>query len=568
TQFQPGSHTYFAPDDSFRIRLVVDTAGYCFDSTSVWIKTASWPQAAFTQDLTVGCAQETVRFTNQSTSAALPLTYQWDFGNASTSTLFNPLPVTYSQPAAYPVQLIATNSYQCKDTATGQFILYPQPDARFAMSDSTICAPGEVQFTNQSTNFSHSSWRFGDGFGSNDDNPAHNFFYEDTTLWITLVVDTAGICVDSTRRRIRTASYPIAAFTPSDVQFCGNENVRFTNRSITNGQPLSYVWTFGNGRTSTLVQPTTTYAVGDLPIDFTTRLIATNTFGCADTAERIIAGLPQPNVAFAPVYAGKCSPLQVQFLNLSTGFNSSSWSFSNGATSDSTSPMQTFGVGDWDVKLVVSWDGQCFDSLLALREIHVEQSAVADFSWDLNTTDKPDGTVAFLNRSFFANDYLWQFGDGAISTEEDPIHRYMSNGPFEVQLIANNAANCPDTATATEFRPLRFGGIFVPNAMAPGSGVDSADVFLPVAVGICEGSYRVEVFDTFGNLLWASEETDNGRPSEAWDGTVTDPSSRPQAGGPVSNVDVYLWQVSYKFEGECDENTRPRVKQGTLTVIR
>ncbi len=566
SQLQPGSHTYFAPDDSFLIRLVVDTAGVCFDSTSQWIRTASWPVASFTQNLEEACGEGSVQFNSTSVSTLQPLSYQWDFGNGSISTLAQPSLVTYFLPASYPVRLIVTNPYQCRDTAFGQFVVHPQPDARFDLSDSTICAPAEVTFFNQSTGFARARWRFGDGFESQALSPVHNFFLEDTTLWITLVVDTAGICVDSTRRRIRTASYPVAAFTPSQDQFCGQASVQFANESTTRRQPLSYAWTFGNGSLSTLVNPGTFYAVGNQPQGFEVRLVATNAFGCADTATDQIEGLPQPNAAFAPVFSGKCSPLEVRFLNLSTGFNQSRWTFSNGVSSDSTSPVVTFEVGDWDVKLLVSWDGVCVDSLISLDEIHVEQSAVADFSWDLNSTDRADGTVVFSNLSQLADDYTWNFGDGSLSVEENPVHRYFSNGPFEVWLIANNAANCPDTAYAFEFRPRRFGDLHVPNAMAPGSGVDSASVFLPVGVGLC--SYRVEVFDTWGNLIWFSEALENGRPSEAWDGTLTRPNQT-QSGGPVTNTDVFMWQVFYRLEGECDGPiTAPRRQNGTLTVIR
>lgn len=562
--FQPGDHTFFAPDDSFDIVLRVDTAGYCFDSTTIRIRAASLPMAAFIQDIPDGCALETVTFTNQSTTNFLPLTYQWDFGNATTSTLVNPTPVVYSQPAVYQVSLIATNSYQCADTSVGTFRLYPQPVAQFAMSDTAICAPGEILFTNQSTGFSQSNWRFGDGFSSTNTSPSHNFFLEDTTIWITLVVDTAGRCVDSTRRRIQTASYPVAAFTPSLTQFCGDATVNFSNQSTTRNLALNYAWAFGNGRNSTLRQPTTTYFVGDTPQDFEAQLITTNSFGCADTAIREIDGLPQPMAAFAPVYSGDCSPLEVRFLNLSTGFNSSSWSFSNGSAGDSTTTIQTFDVGEWDVKLVVNWDGQCWDSLESQREIIVEQSAMADFTWDLNTTNIPDGTVAFTNQSTFANDYTWTFGDGSISTEPDPVHRYFSNGPFEVELIANNDVNCPDTAVVDSFSPRPFGNVFVPNAMAPGSGIDSADVFLPVGVGLCE--YEVFVYDTWGKLIWHSDSLTNGRPAVGWDGTVARGNSQ---GGDPANLDVFSWMIKYKFEGECTrEGLEPHIQTGSLTVIR
>ena len=48
--------------------------------------------------------------------------------------------------------------------------------------------------------------------------------------------------------------------------------------------------------------------------------------------------------------------------------------------------------------------------------------------------------VQFLDRSTGAVDSrLWDFGDGAQSVEQDPVHRYTETGAFTVALTVANA---------------------------------------------------------------------------------------------------------------------------------
>ena len=45
-----------------------------------------------------------------------------------------------------------------------------------------------------------------------------------------------------------------------------------------------------------------------------------------------------------------------------------------------------------------------------------------------------------------ATAWLWEFGDGATSTDQHPVHTYATNGPFTVLLTAERGT-CEDTAS-------------------------------------------------------------------------------------------------------------------------
>jgi gliding motility-associated-like protein len=83
------------------------------------------------------------------------------------------------------------------------------------------------------------------------------------------------VCVDNS---------PIAAFSSSSLQFNGGtESVSFTNNS---SGADTYFWEFGNGSTSTLTNPTTTYS--NIDGNTLVTLVASTNNGCIDSANLII----------------------------------------------------------------------------------------------------------------------------------------------------------------------------------------------------------------------------------------------------------------------------------------
>lgn len=64
----------------------------------------------------------------------------------------------------------------------------------------------------------------------------------------------------------------------------------------------------------------------------------------------------------------------------------------------------------------------------------------ADFTWNVT-----GGTAFFTNTSSDAATYLWDFGDGTISTQPNPTHTYAVSGQYVVTLIARDACGSDTT---------------------------------------------------------------------------------------------------------------------------
>ncbi|MDX1477532.1 MAG: PKD domain-containing protein [Saprospiraceae bacterium] len=89
-------------------------------------------------------------------------------------------------------------------------------------------------------------------------------------------------------------------------------------------------------------------------------------------------------------------------------------------------------------------------------------------------------TVTFTNASNNSTSYMWDFGDGGMSTEENPVHTYASEGEYMVTLTARDDASNSDEITKT---------VIISAATFSAEVLSNADGKVWVLNG--EGSYKV-----------------------------------------------------------------------------
>ncbi len=179
---------------------------------------------------------------------------------------------------------------------------------------------------------------------------------------------------------------------------------------------------------------------------YTYRVRAYNAIANSGYSNEASATTPcEVNAAFAANLTSGCAPLTVSFTDQSTGaITSWSWNFGNGATSTAQHPTQTFNTpGTYTITLTVA-SASCNDVETKTSYITVTGAPTANFTATPTSGNAPL-TVNFTNQSTGgATSWLWNFGNGATSTLQNPAQQYTAPGTYTVTLTATNACGSDD----------------------------------------------------------------------------------------------------------------------------
>ena len=393
---------------------------------------AQAPVANFSAPSTSGCAPFLVMFADQSTGN--PKSWSWDFGNGQLSTAQNPQ-ISYAQPGTYTVRLIVKNDSGIDDEIKTDYItVFPSPTALFTSNLTTACVPGSIQFTDKSTAPAGSSitswaWSFGDGGTSSAQNPSYT--YTTTGFYtVSLQITTSTGCKNTytVGRYIRIVDGIAADFSFTQPTTCRPPFLVYFLDLSTGPGTLTYNWSFGNGQTSIDQYPDATYAAaGTYPVTLNVK----SNLGCSGSVTKnvIVAG-KTTDFSFPSTI---CIGQTINFQNTSSPPPvGSSWNFGDGTTSSQINPAKTFLTGGiYQVKLINNY-GNCTDSVT--KTVSVITSPTVDFSVNDSFPCSAPATVQFTDKSPGASSWLWDFGDGSTSTDQNPSHSYANEGSYDVTL--------------------------------------------------------------------------------------------------------------------------------------
>ncbi|MEM6698702.1 MAG: PKD domain-containing protein, partial [Bacteroidota bacterium] len=352
----------------------------------------------------------------------------WDFGAGVASTT-NSTSFTFPEEGEYEVTLTASNDCG-ENSITKTVTVVFEPTAAFDANNAEGCAPLVVNFENQSSeNTASFEWFFPNGMPATSTDLNPSVTYEIGGIHDVILIATNELGSDTITQEavVFVRALPNANFIEESLN--DDFTVELTNTS-TDGE--SFVWDFGDGNSSTEINPMHTYdAIGT----YTITLTAMNDCG-ESTVMREIAVGAAPLANFSSNATAGCVPITVQFLDISQGQAESwSWEFPGGqpATSMEENPTVTYSdTGLYTVRLIVTNElGQ--DELVREDYIQVLSPPSPDFNFETM-----DGSVSFINLSEGANRYVWSFGDGNFSQEEAPTHEFNRTGLYDVTLNAFN----------------------------------------------------------------------------------------------------------------------------------
>lgn len=440
---------------TYTAELLVTTALGCKDSITMPIVVNPIPTSGF--EVPTVCFGSTSIFTD--TSSVITgniVSWSWDFGDASgTSILQNPT-YTYSAPGVYAVTLTVTSDSGCINTYIANAEVYFLPTAAFATNN--VCLNLAADFIDGSNPnggvISSWNWDF-DGNGTTDDtlqNPS-NLYITAGSYNVQLIVSTASGCADTIVQPIDIYPMPTADF--AFVNACYGTAIAFTdNSAVTSGNIAGWNWDFGNTNTSIIQNPSENYLSEGV---YNVELIATTDNACKDTISKTIEVWPIPVVNFTPTDVCLTTPTQfndsttVSNTNTANNIVQWSWDFGNGGNSTAQNPIYTYvNDGSYQAQLsVISNNGCTHDTTLTVTVNPLPQvSFGADTLSGCHPVVVNFGDSTLINAPGLLSSWSWDLGNGTTSNLQNPngiLFENLSNttvATYGVSLTVTSDKGC------------------------------------------------------------------------------------------------------------------------------
>lgn len=444
-------HTYTAFGD-FDVLLVVTSPSGCVDTLRkpAYIKIRK-PVISFPTLPITGCIPYNASFSAAVNTLDNVLTYLWDLGDGTTSTLSTPTHL-YPTQGGYPVSLTVTTSTGCTETASvsNGVLVGRTPVIDFTVSATSNCAFQDVRFNGTTNEGTQWQWNFGDGTSSSIQNPVHAYAATGT-FDVTLSVTNSGCTKRLTRPALITVKPPIAKY--SVQKNCGNPLQYFFTDNSVGAQTWS--WTFGDGGTSTGQNPSHVFPGEG---NYTVRLTVTN--GSCSHAFDTTVTVHDESPSIEADIREACKTATVYYraiMKNSNYFVGFSWTFGNGQYNFAANPPVDYTTaGDYSTTLITTDIYGCKDTAFQSNYIRIN-GPTANFSVQNNSGCKGlDAAFTDLSTTDGRHPitkWTWQFGDGladSVSSNAVVQHVYNQTGNFSPQLVVTDAAGCQDSLRLTD----------------------------------------------------------------------------------------------------------------------
>ncbi len=403
---------------------------------------------------------ETINFTDNSTSYDAIVSYEWNFDDGNTSTLENPSHV-YTQNGIYLVTLTVTDSDGSQNSVTKDVSVGDTVPTAAIVGLYNSTENDAVQFTGFGTGYDEPltyDWDFGDG-NTASGQIVNNIYAQQGNYTVTLTVtDFDG--------DVATSTHDIEIFDTAPTAVAGDDQITEENvlvqfdgsNSTGYDQPLSYLWDFGDGNTAT----------GDLVDHIYTQngiyiviLNVTDADGTVDTDTLNVAvgdTIPLANFTFTPVNPDEGD--SVSFSDLSVAYDlplNYSWDFGDGATSDLQNPTHTYQT------TAINAANETFTVTLNVTDADGSTNTISkdivvnDLSptavMNVNNTAPEENEMILFNGSDSTTpldniiSYSWNFGDGNTASDISVEHTYLSDGLYNATLTVTDIDGSQDTVS-------------------------------------------------------------------------------------------------------------------------
>ena len=377
--------------------------------------------------------------------------------------------------------------------------------------------------------------------------------------WISLNQTGPNLTVFPTQTTSYTATYTLNGCTSAQATGTVTVNplpiVSVADMTICQGQPgtLSaivnpaggnFAWSQG-GTSATITETPSSTSVYNLTYT------ANGCVGNAVSASIIV--LPLPLASFSVNNTSGCVPVTVSLLADTIGQNATyAWTSTGAGSQIGANPQMTFvNGGCYDVTLTATLNG-CSNSTTSASLICVQNYPVANFYTSPGSFSQNNQTLSFINTSIGASGYIWNFGDGSLSNEENPNHYFQGITSGEtITLLASTSMGCMDSISIEI--PANLGEIYyIPNTFTP-DGDKYNQVFKPVfTAGFSIDGFEMLIYNRWGELLFESHN-----PYAGWDGSYG-----------IEGLDCPSGTYSYKVNIKLQDKEEMLIIMGHVNLLR
>ncbi len=441
---QNPSHMY-SKDGTYEVCLTVrnNATGYisteCINLSVTTTPELIPPLASFAQ--IIDDENLTIKLINTSTGDVT--NWHWTFGDGS---FFDGQETSYTfdEYGSYTICLFASNedaglnSSICKELKIGNPPCILQANFSKIIDNST----NTLHLNDESSADANAwYWNFGDAVTSTSQNPTHTYSQAGKYIISLTTQNSETGCADFISSEIMVGEVEcIAGFTYGiDIS---RRKVSFAEQTA--GSSDIYYWDFGDGSTSTSLNPEHTYAE---PGIYTVSLTVSDNAGlCMDQSSQEIQ-IQQVECSANFIFFIDSTTMNITLSEQVIGeYTSLLWELGDGYSSTLESYSHAFSdPGYYTIGLTTfNENNGCMDHKEEI--VLISAPGVDVYASYIYTVDDASNTVTFLNTSEGDNGtYLWDFGDDQSSSDTNPVHTYFTGGFYSVSLTAFGDGDKQDT---------------------------------------------------------------------------------------------------------------------------
>ena len=518
-----------------------------------------------------------------------------------------------------------TDNAGCKDTFDSRLTnkdieIHPLPSASFVAEP--ICYGDNFTFINTSyisqlfndnINYPNPLWDFENGDVTSNDNTWYFspsiINYSSGVYDLTLNIESSFISEYSNKRCFSNINKNVEILTIPNIEpdtfwtnnQCGTD-VEFTfNANPLNVNTYSYfISDIYNNNLPITNTHNFTYKF-NYPGTYLFDKFIYNLNGCSDSISETLHVYPNPTANYIPSNNEGCEDLIVNFIDNSfiqfdslyeNGLSeiiSWNWTYDDGQSSSNQSTNNTYNsingvVTNYSPSLYVETNFGCNNLIRNINSISVHPSPIAIISTPVEelgpglfnfnasesiTSNGFSATTNDFNFLWITNEdtLFYNINELSIDYQYPPNLNYPNSDNvllYDLTLVLidkNSLYKCSDTTSIVPGLFVDyFKGLYLPNALAPNDKSGETSYFLPKGQSLEE--YHLEIFDTWGNLVWQTREITifDKKPSIPWMGNTMDDKPLPQG--------TYVWKIYAKFTDGSNWQGINGKTTGSIYLIR